>query len=640
MDRRALPTILLLAVAPAACSSNASTTSADTFSDQQAAPEVGTTDIFATPEDGPSRWQDIAEDALLPDEDAHLDSSEDLPPPLDLIIPDLPPDQKPLLQINEVVTRDANGGPDWFELLATGDEAVDLAEYSVVDGDPSHPLQPLPNITLQPGERIYIEAIASDEWSANHSVPFKLGSNDALLLVHGQDLVDQVSWWGQAPPEGTSLGRLPDGEGNWQLLQPTPDAVNTKLKLKLAECHDPFLWDRATPLTLNLEASAWESMLAQPEAEAWGAADFQFSTIKIPNIGLRIKGGKSITKIAASGSHRFSFKLDFNRYVDIQQFCGTKKVALHNAWGDPSLLREHLAYRLGRELGVPAPRSAFVDLTIGGEHLGTYLMVELVDDGFFLDEHFKNDNGDLYEANAPAGTLQDLGDTFADYPGFDVEKNAGTTNHAALLNFLQVLHDGAAGDWASIMDVNDTLRYLAWNTALANLESYNGTGESYYLYEQEGIFTPIPWDASKAFGSHGCGCTQEQLLALAANEPTCGPLAERPLLDRLLAVPEFHQKYRGYLAEMLEGGLQPATFATWLESAAAIVRPGMANGSYFYSTDEFEAALTEGLPGGSPDGDDIFGLQQFVAERTLHLAAQLAGDEPSTHDGLGNCATE
>ena len=42
---------------------------------------------------------------------------------------------------------------------------------------------------------------------------------------------------------------------------------------------------------------------------------------------------------------------------------------------------------------MPAPRASFVDLTVAGEHLGLYTMVEQVDKDF-LAKHFEDDDGD------------------------------------------------------------------------------------------------------------------------------------------------------------------------------------------------------------------------------------------------------
>jgi hypothetical protein len=554
-------------------------------------------------------------------------------PPLDLAIPDLPPGVSPALQFNEVTTRDPTGGEDWFELIATGDEAVLLSDYAVVDGDPNHLLEPLPDIWMDPGEIFVVKAISAADWSPYPHVPFKLGSNDGLTLVKDGELVDRVEWYGQAPPEGTTLCRLDPGEPPWQLCKPTPNQPNEDVELKLSTCYDPFLWDRVTPVHLNLGAGAWQAMLAAPEAEEYHAGDLQFGPIQVNDVAIRIKGGNSIAAVAQTGTQRFSFKIDLNEYVPLQKLCGLKKLVLHNGWGDPSLLREHLAYRLARALDLPAPRTAFVDLTVEGVHLGVYLMVEPVDDDFFLKEHFADDNGDLYQADAPAGSLEELGDVFADYPGLAAKNNQDTTNHAALLTFINVLNHGTPQEWPAVLRVKDALRYLAWNTVLTNLDSYNGSGANYYLYEQQGVFTLLPWDADEAFGGHGCGCTDDALLAFAVDEPTCGPLAARPLLQRLLSVPAHASKYREYVEDLLAGGFAPATFALWTEAAAAVIRPELEEGSYFQDIDAFEAALLAGAPGGP------FGLQAFVDARNLHLSAQLGGTEQTTHGGQGNCTS-
>ena len=55
--------------------------------------------------------------------------------------------------------------------------------------------------------------------------------------------------------------------------------------------------------------------------------------------------------------------------------------------------------------------------------------------------------------------------------------------------------DVAAGDsaWARrAEDAESITRYLALNTLLVNLDSYNGSGHNYYLYEHAGVFAVIP----------------------------------------------------------------------------------------------------------------------------------------------------
>jgi len=50
------------------------------------------------------------------------------------------------------------------------------------------------------------------------------------------------------------------------------------------------------------------------------------------------------------------------------------------------------------------------------------------------------------------------------------------------------------------------LRYFAVNTALVNLDSYQGNMKhNYYLYGEDGVFSIIPWDYNMAFGGFGVG---------------------------------------------------------------------------------------------------------------------------------------
>ena len=46
---------------------------------------------------------------------------------------------------------------------------------------------------------------------------------------------------------------------------------------------------------------------------------------------------------------------------------------------------------------IPAARTAYVNLTLDGEHQGLYLLVESYDDDF-VEEHFGHADGNLYEA--------------------------------------------------------------------------------------------------------------------------------------------------------------------------------------------------------------------------------------------------
>src|SRR5207249_8779911 len=109
-----------------------------------------------------------------------------------------------------------------------------------------------------------------------------------------------------------------------------------------------------------------------------------------------------------TGQLRRNLKIDIDRYHKGQAFHGMKMITLNSGAADPTRYREALAYPLYLAAGVPAPRTAFaqVTLTVPGkydkEFVGLYTFVEHVDKTF-LKDHFKNANGLLLKPERRPG---------------------------------------------------------------------------------------------------------------------------------------------------------------------------------------------------------------------------------------------
>ncbi|MBM4371547.1 MAG: CotH kinase family protein [Deltaproteobacteria bacterium] len=554
-------------------------------------------------------------------------------------VADAPVDAVPVpgvLLLNEVVVA---GGEDWLELVVLGDEPVVLSAYTLVDDNPDHEPAPLPAVSLSPGEFLVIRAVSVDEIVEGPSVPFRLGGGDALTLRRLGEVVDVLEWEDGDAPEGTSWGRLPDGQGAAQTLLPTPGAANEALDGPPVVCTDPFVTDRVVSVSLELDLADWQDILANPKAEEFHPGAFVWDGLRVEEVGIRTKGNSSLSSATRLDTIRLPFKVDFNLYVDGQEFCGYGKLVFNNGFKDPTLLRESLAYRAARAFGMPAPRTAFVDLTVAGEHLGLYTMVEPVDEDRFLQDHFEDADGDLYKPEQPDGVLAWKGDAFTDYPGIQVEQNADTTDHAALLRLIDVLEHGPAEDLEEVLDVDATLRFLAFDAFFVNLDSYPGSGHNYYLYEQDGRFLPVLWDVNEAFGNFTCTCDRDSIIGFLVGEPTCGPPAQKPLVRALLGVPAYLDRFHELLDELGDGPGSVAGMGPWIQEAADLVRPYVqADPTKFYSTEDFETGLTDDVSSGNvPMGGTAIGLATFLEERGASVASQLAGTLPSTAGGLGNC---
>jgi spore coat protein CotH len=540
------------------------------------------------------------------------------------------------LVINEVVAAATDDGGDWIELYVTGDQAVTLSDYTLVDDNPDHTPVTLPEVVVEPGQFFVLMAV-DDGGPAVPSVPWKLGGDDGVWLARDGETIDSLDWDEGDTPEGTSWGRLPDGASEIALLTPTPGEPNVawvgpkpEAEVEPGDC-DLFPDDRVLSIQIQLSDSDWQSLLAAPSSETYYEASLTIDDVTTEQIAVRTKGNSSLNSVANNpNSNRYSWKLDINRYVDGQKLCGLKKFNLNNGFKDPSLLREHIGYTLATDIGLPTPRTSFADVTVNGQHLGVYTLVEHVDSEF-IERWFDDDTGDLYKPDWPDGHLQWQGDQFADYDGVELQSNEETSDYSAFMTLLEVINGDA--DVTSVLNVDMMLRYLALNSMLVNLDSYSGNGHNYYIYEVDGVFTPIPWDLNEAFGNFNCGCNRAEIIGLLIDDPTCDALATKPMAERVLTDATAVAQYHALLAEFIADGgpFSDAVITANIEATATLIRPYVeADTEKFFSTQDFEAAIHN-------DVGNTIGLTPFVTERRAAIAAQLSGSTASSSNGAGSC---
>ena len=109
------------------------------------------------------------------------------------------------------------------------------------------------------------------------------------------------------------------------------------------------------------------------------------------------------------------------------------------------------------------------------------------------------------------------------------------------------------------------LRYFVVQVFVMNWDSYLGyTGHNYFLYEEDGLLTILPWDYNLAFGTYALGMTNPiRDPNLLINYPIYTPaegsvMLERPLYHQLMLQDEYFARYRAYfdafLSDYVESG--------------------------------------------------------------------------------------
>lgn len=407
----------------------------------------------------------------------------------------------------------------------------------------------------------------------------------------------------------TGILSLTSGEDN--VVQASSSSAKTIAKIQ----ESVFPKDKVIDVKITMDEADFQDMLDNASAEEMKTASVEYNGIKVDNIGIRTKGNLSLRSVVNTDSERYSFKLSFDEYVSNQTLYGISKINLNNNYSDSSYMREFLTYELAETMGLPTPGYSYVNLYVNGELRGCYLAVEQIDTAY-LERNFGNSYGALYKAemSGNGGDLAWYGNDIDSYGGL-VQKSE-TSNGDVLLDMLDELNNGS--DYESVLDVEEALKYIALNVVTVNWDSYLGSNkQNYYLYENDGVFSVLPWDYNMAFGG-GPGGT-----SILIDEPTQGSLSERPLIAKLLAVDEYKEKYHEIIQTAIEGYLSDDNFKARVQELSELISSSVEQDpTAFYTYEQYQS-----------------GVQSLIstnASTVQNIAGQLDGSIASTNDGNGS----
>jgi len=275
-----------------------------------------------------------------------------------------------------------------------------------------------------------------------------------------------------------------------------------------------------------------------------------------------------------------SLKIDFNKYVKGQKLAGVTSINLHNGIFDPTWMNEALAFRLYRDAGVPAPRTAYARVyvtTKGGEanrYLGLYILVENVDPTF-TESRFKVAGGALLKP-VTIVPFRFLSKDWADYNQmYDPKTKLTDADKQHVIAFCDLLSNASdqvfekqIGDF---LDLDAFAKYMAVVVWMANPDSVLEQGQNYYVH-----FNPtthkynfLPWDQDHSFGQFVPWKSAESQQRLDIMHPWASKFVGAPfaaqlennLLARTFKLETFKRRYLAELATLARTLTQPDRIA-------------------------------------------------------------------------------
>lgn len=366
-----------------------------------------------------------------------------------------------------------------------------------------------------------------------------------------------------------------------------------------------FGTDSVAEITLTISRKEWDKLCANydknPKNEDCVHADFEMkkgnNTWQISDIGMRLRGNTSRRRPQVDDKYyQAHFKLKFEEWCDDsgeeRKLAGCMKgLNLKRFKEDPAYVREVFGYNYFRKNGIwTAPRAGYAHLFINIEEengtakkldYGVYAMIEEINKQFLKERSeitpeigtkFSDNKGDLWKCCWQSSNGSSMATDYDGYRSFGVEeifldeskslrydydlktnKDELVRARSSFIDFIEELNKLNSEDeikqfYESKMDVDLFLKTYSCNVLLGMDDDYWRNHNNYYFYfDKNGKAYFIPYDYDNILGTNCFSDTATR------NPLDWGEGAyEAPLIEKLLSVPEFKQKYVDYLLKLTE----------------------------------------------------------------------------------------
>ena len=169
------------------------------------------------------------------------------------------------------------------------------------------------------------------------------------------------------------------------------NAVTMKYESKL------FNTDQIMDIDILMDEDDWNNMLENAISEEYYSCNVVVNGKTFYSVGIRPKGNTSLSSIANDpDTDRYSFKLEFDHYIEGQTCYGLYKLILNNNYADATNMKEAIVYDMYQYLGVDASLYNYAKISVNGDYRGVYLALEAVEDSFML-RNYGTEDGNLYK---------------------------------------------------------------------------------------------------------------------------------------------------------------------------------------------------------------------------------------------------
>lgn len=373
-------------------------------------------------------------------------------------------------------------------------------------------------------------------------------------------------------------------------------------------------YDTIRSVYLNFpQTNYWQLLTANYASETLLQATMTCDGETLDSVGVRFRGNTSYMMVGNSQKKSFAVVTDF--IINGQKFMGYKNLKFNNAHQDATFMREVLYGRMARKY-TPIAKGSYIRLFLNNQDWGIYTNIQPIDKTF-LKEWFLSNDGARFRPttdgnNTPGwgdGTagMNYLGANTATYQNYYTLKSNDIFEDPwkKLIDAFEALSQANAQNIETVktfIDVDKALWFLACENIFTDDDSYIMKGKmDYMIYidAETGRTVAMEYDGNSTF------------VANAASSNNWGPFKNAtnvnyPLLNKLLNIPEWRQRYLAHYRTILQETFTPENANALINEIDLQIKDLVAaDTKKLYSTTQY----TSGVPA----------LKSFVTNRRNFL---------------------